>query len=134
MSPPSDFFCSLLPLWLLVSSFRQWSKRSAEAAQKNRGRDIGQSDFYTGVILANVAPSVFLQAAKLSMKSFFALAFQGPQPTHSVPSGETSFFQIGTTSFRRSMMKAHASKAAFLCGLDTQTTTATSPSVSTPWR
>src|SRR5262249_59112816 len=55
-----------------------------------------------------------------------------PGWTHSVdPSAQFSFFQIGTTSFSRSMAWRHASNACARCGELTATAKLTSP---TSWR
>src|SRR5690348_13118258 len=61
--------------------------------------------------------------------------FSVPGWTHSVrPSAQFSFFQIGTSSLRRSMAWRHASKAWARCGQLTATATLTSPTSRWPVR
>ena len=61
-------------------------------------------------------------------------ASYGPSPTHSAPSSPTSFFQIGTRSFSRSIIARHAVNASARCGAAAAITTATSPTSRRPTR
>src|SRR5262249_19692143 len=59
---------------------------------------------------------------------------QDPTPTQIDPSLRISFFQIGTSCFRRSIAWRQASNAAARCGLATEMTTDVSPTSSLPVR
>ena len=59
---------------------------------------------------------------------------QEPMPTQVDPSGETSFFQMGTICLRRSMAYVHASRAGWRCAAATAITTLASPIPSRPTR
>src|SRR5258705_2134961 len=56
------------------------------------------------------------------------------QPIHTSPPSKCSFFQIGTTSFSRSIANRHASKASARCAAEIAIATEVSPISTTPTR
>src|SRR5262245_2623775 len=64
----------------------------------------------------------------------YAPGGQEPLPIHSSPPSYTSFFQSGTSTFRRSMASRHAARASWRCGAEIAIATLGSPMPTRPIR